>query len=128
MKPVPHGEPYAGKLHVRFDEGRAYPITRGAPLYSTPFSVRFDEGASASEEPRRNALLHNGASMTLRPASGGLKETAFNLGNAGGIADWCGQRDDVSCRWSRCPVGMLAAGCALSPVIAEDVLHPKRVL
>ena len=35
MKPVPHGEPYAGKLHVRFDEG-----------------------ASASEKPRRNALLH----------------------------------------------------------------------
>ena len=99
MKPVPHGEPYAGKLHVRFDEG-----------------------ASASEEPRRNALLHNGASMTLRPASGGLKETAFNLGNAGDIADWCGQRDDVSCRWSRCPVGMLAAGFALSPVIAEDAV------
>ena len=21
MKPVPHGKPYAGKLHVRFDEG-----------------------------------------------------------------------------------------------------------
>ena len=51
MKPVPHGEPYAGKLHVRFDEG--YPpkngearfegsrrpsgrSPRGVPLYSTP--------------------------------------------------------------------------------------------
>ena len=97
MTPVSHGKPCAGNPHARFDEG-----------------------ASASEEPRRNALLHNGASMTLRPASGGLKETAFNLGNAGGIADWCGQRDDVSCRWSKCPVGMLAAGFALSPVIAED--------
>ena len=64
----------------------------------------------------------NGASTTLRPASGGLKETAFNLGNARGIADWCGQRDDVSCRWSRCPVGLLAAGFALSPVIAEDAV------
>ena len=48
---VPHGEPYAGKLHVRFDEG--YPpkngearfegsrrpsgrSPRGVPLYSTP--------------------------------------------------------------------------------------------
>ena len=27
MKPVPHGEPYAGKLHVRFDEG--YPPKNG---------------------------------------------------------------------------------------------------
>ena len=26
MKPVPHGEPYAGNLHVRFDEG--YPQSR----------------------------------------------------------------------------------------------------
>ena len=25
MKPVPHGEPYAGKLHVRFDEGAGAP-------------------------------------------------------------------------------------------------------
>ena len=25
MKPVPHGEPYAGKLHVRFDEGAGVP-------------------------------------------------------------------------------------------------------
>ena len=35
MKPVPHGEPYAGKLHARFEEG-----------------------ASAREEPRWKALLH----------------------------------------------------------------------
>ena len=27
MKPVPHEEPYAGKLHVRFDEG--YPPKNG---------------------------------------------------------------------------------------------------
>ena len=35
MKPVPHGEPYAGKLHVRFDEGAGVPYG-GVPLYSTP--------------------------------------------------------------------------------------------
>ena len=40
MKPVPHGEPYAGNLHVRFDEGAGVPDTRGAPLYSTPFLPR----------------------------------------------------------------------------------------
>ena len=30
MKPVPHGEPYAGKLHVRFDEGAGVP-DKGRP-------------------------------------------------------------------------------------------------
>ena len=36
MKPVPHGEPYAGKLHVRFDEGAGVPDNKGRPalLYS----------------------------------------------------------------------------------------------
>ena len=45
MKPVPHGEPYAGKLHVRFDEGADVP----------------DEG--------RLALLHqlDDANRRLRP-------------------------------------------------------------
>ena len=32
--PVPHGKPYAGKLHVRFDEGAGVPCG-GVPLYST---------------------------------------------------------------------------------------------
>ena len=36
MTPVSHGKPYAGNPHARFEEG-----------------------ASASEEPRQNALLHN---------------------------------------------------------------------
>ena len=36
MTPVSHGKPCAGNPHARFDEG-----------------------ASASEEPRRNALLHD---------------------------------------------------------------------
>ena len=39
MKPVPHGEPYAGKLHVRFDEGAGVPYG-GVPLYSTPLGER----------------------------------------------------------------------------------------
>ena len=35
MKPVPHGEPYAGKLHVRFDEGAGVPDKgRTALLYT----------------------------------------------------------------------------------------------
>ncbi len=36
MKPVPHGEPYAGKLHVRFDEGAGLPDNKGrsALLYT----------------------------------------------------------------------------------------------
>ncbi len=37
MTPVSHGKPYAGNPHVRFEEG-----------------------ASAPANPRRNALLHNG--------------------------------------------------------------------
>ena len=31
MKPVPHGKPYAGKLHVRFDEGAGVPDNKGRP-------------------------------------------------------------------------------------------------
>ena len=38
MKPVPHGEPYAGKLHVRFDEGAGVPDNKGRPaLLYTPW-------------------------------------------------------------------------------------------
>ena len=38
MKPVPHGEPYAGKLHVRFDEGAGVPDEgRSALLYTLPY-------------------------------------------------------------------------------------------
>lgn len=32
---VPHGEPYAGNLHARFDDGAGAPYG-GVPLYSTP--------------------------------------------------------------------------------------------
>ena len=38
MSKIPHGEPYAGKLHVRFDEGADVPCGGVSP-YSTPFSV-----------------------------------------------------------------------------------------
>ena len=35
---LPHGEPYEGKLHVRFDEGAGVPYG-GASLYSTPLKT-----------------------------------------------------------------------------------------
>ena len=42
MKPVPHGEPYAGKLHVRFDEGAGVPDNKGrSALLYTPRNARF---------------------------------------------------------------------------------------
>ena len=31
MSKIPHGEPYAGKLHVRFDEGAGVPDNKGRP-------------------------------------------------------------------------------------------------
>ena len=46
MKPVPHGEPYAGNLHVRFDEG--YPPKNG--------EVRFEGSRRPSGRTRRGAL------------------------------------------------------------------------
>ena len=43
MKPVPHGEPYAGKLHVRFDEGAGVPDNKGRPaLLYTPLQETVD--------------------------------------------------------------------------------------
>ena len=38
MSNIPHGEPYAGKLHVRFDGGADVPCG-GVSLYSTPFAL-----------------------------------------------------------------------------------------
>ena len=40
MKLVPHGEPYAGKLHVRFDEGAGVP-DEGRPALLYPLMVGF---------------------------------------------------------------------------------------
>ena len=73
MSRVPHGEPYAGKLHVRFDEG--YPpkngevrfegsrrpsgrSPRGVPLYSTPFLLSLqDEPTAALDEAEKRRLV-----------------------------------------------------------------------
>ena len=44
MKPVPHGEPYAGNLHVRFDEGADVPDEgRLALLYQLNAEFRVNE-------------------------------------------------------------------------------------
>ena len=43
MKPVPHGEPYAGKLHVRFDEGAGVPDNKGRPALLYTLMVGFLE-------------------------------------------------------------------------------------
>ena len=42
MKPVPHGEPYAGKLHVRFDEGAGVPDTKGRPTLLYTLGARIN--------------------------------------------------------------------------------------
>ena len=36
MSNVPHGEPYAGELHVRFDEGAVVPDEGRPALLYTP--------------------------------------------------------------------------------------------
>ena len=52
MKPVPHGEPYAGKLHVRFDEGAGVP--HGASRSTLhPFALTLSHYAKR--------VIHNGA-------------------------------------------------------------------
>jgi len=53
MKPVPHGEPYAGKLHVRFDEG--YPPKNG--------EVRFE----GSRRPSGRTRQQGASRSTLHP-------------------------------------------------------------
>ena len=51
MKPVPHGEPYAGKLRVRFDEG--YPPKTAKSV------LRVAEGrAGVPDNKGRPALLY----------------------------------------------------------------------
>ena len=58
MKLVPHGEPYAGKLHVRFDEGAGVP--HGASR-STLHPFAFGNGC-------RHARLAEGV-ISERPCS-----------------------------------------------------------
>ena len=71
MKPVPHGEPYAGKLHVRFDEGAGVPDNKGRPalLY---FAVGDNEitgvvevGAVSSDGAEYPGKLGPNATVTL---------------------------------------------------------------
>ena len=54
MKPVPHGEPYAGNLHVRFDEGS--PPKNG--------EVRFEGSRRPSGRTRQQGALRS----TLHPS------------------------------------------------------------
>ena len=52
MKPVPHGEPYAGNLHVRFDEGAGVPDNKGRPalLYTPRSNCKWGFRASARDD------------------------------------------------------------------------------
>ena len=59
MKPVPHGEPYAGNLHVRFDEGAGVPDNKGrSALLYTPRNARFTGlSAESGRSPARWLFL-----------------------------------------------------------------------
>ena len=61
MSKIPHGEPYAGKLHVRFDEGADVPCGGVSP-YSTPFAYDLvvAAGGHAEHEVARLAGRHVG--------------------------------------------------------------------
>ena len=61
MKPVPHGEPYAGKLHVRFDEG--YPPKNGEARFE---GSRRPSGRTLRGRP---ALLYTLLSNDRKPRS-----------------------------------------------------------
>ena len=52
MKPVPHGEPYAGKPHVRFDEG--YPPKNGEARFE---GSRRPSGRTRQQGALRSTLL-----------------------------------------------------------------------
>ena len=65
MKPVPHGEPYAGKLHVRFDEGAGVPDKGRSALLYTLFDPTGVFCASGSR-PSRSSIRPN-----LRLTEGG---------------------------------------------------------
>ena len=57
MKPVPHGEPYAGKLHVRFDEGAGVPDNKGRPaLLYTLLPTQFLREKSREMRPSRRLI------------------------------------------------------------------------
>ena len=58
MKPVPHGEPYAGKLHVRFDEGAGVPDNKGRPaLLYTPSKADIAATGELNDLARRLGIV-----------------------------------------------------------------------
>ena len=75
MKPVPHGEPYAGKLHVRFDEGAGVPCG-GAPLCSTPSAPSGYWSALPGDEPIGDAAS---TPMINRGYNDGVKNRRANV-------------------------------------------------
>ena len=68
MKLVPHGEPYAGKLHVRFDEGAGVP--HGASR-STLHPYSSSEDMRSARLPTRSRLheVRSISSQQKRPTT-----------------------------------------------------------
>ena len=63
MKPVPHGEPYAGKLHVRFDEGAGVP--HGASRSTLhPFELRQTDVAKAGVQAGMRCCINTTVSIS----------------------------------------------------------------
>ena len=60
MKPVPHGEPYAGKLHVRFDEGAGVPDNKGRPALLYSLKTAYAEGGRAAVSNKIEKLVETG--------------------------------------------------------------------
>ena len=51
---VPHGEPYAGKLHVRFDEGAGVPDNKGrSALLYTLLTLKYDKRMKAQRHKNK---------------------------------------------------------------------------
>ena len=72
MKLVPHGEPYAGKLHVRFDEGADVPhgASRSTLHPYSPLSERLlVDGCTPTRSPRSRISPHT-AALPLAGARG----------------------------------------------------------
>ena len=64
MSKIPRGEPYAGKLHVRFDEGADVPCG-GVSLYSTPSEPSIMSTNSSRKSRKGNKMKVNGARIVV---------------------------------------------------------------
>ena len=71
MKPVPHGEPYAGNLHVRFDEG--YPPKNG--------EVRFEGSRRPSGRTRQQGALRSTLLAGVYDILFGMRRCRISLPN-----------------------------------------------